>query len=141
MLGVIVLGLVVGALWLQSQENACEQQQARVREALREARAHQTAKPSSQAALQTAGGVLSILTAMNSARSAGVCFDAMYHVGSRFVFHGRANSAVQLSAFMETWPVSPWFSSLTLSSFTRQDAQGAVRFEFSANENTAGSGV
>ncbi len=137
---VFVVGtlLTAGALWLQRQQAACEAVTARVTEAITMARQHRPAMNNVEDVLQTPNGLLAVLAAMGSAPAQGVCFDSMRHVGQRLILHGRAASDIQLSAFMQMWRVSPWFSSLTLSSFTRQDALATVRFEFTANEATRG---
>lgn len=138
---VLVVGalLTAGALWLQHQQAVCEVATGRVTQAITMARQHRPAINNAEAVLQTPNGLLAVLTAMGSAPAKGVCFDSMRHVGQRLILHGRAASDIQLSAFMQTWRVSPWFNSLTLSSFTRQDALATVRFEFTANEATRGA--
>ncbi len=136
-----VLGgvLTCGAIWLQRQQAACDAKAAQVSEALAAARQQRRAIGFTGDALQTPNGLLSVLAAMSSAPTQGVCFDSVRHIGQHLILHGRARSDIQLSAFMQTWRVSPWFDSLTLSSFTRQDSSATVRFEFTANEATRGA--
>jgi Tfp pilus assembly protein PilN len=131
---IVSLVLVSGVVWLTHQQAVCDAAQARVDQALAARRQQPDLTVSTSDVLLSAKGMLSVLAAMQRAPVQGVCFDSVRHIGQRFVFHGRAASAIQLSAFMETWPVSPWFSHLTLGSFTRLDAAGSVRFEFTANE-------